>query len=330
MVPRNRFRHYISLNNFYYLLVTKANLMDSVNKKNFLCIINVKYRKETCPTSMEKNKIWFITGCSTGFGRELANLILELGYKAIVTARNINDIKHITDRYPKSSIPVKLDVTNREEIKQSIIEAKNAFGKIDVLVNNAGIGYFGAIEESEEEEVRRMFDINFFGLANVTNAVLPLMREQKSGHIINIASIGGLVSFPAVGFYNATKYAVDGYSEALSKEVAHLGIKVTVIAPSGFRTDWAGRSARNSKITIEDYAPSAGANKQNIRSSSGNQAGDPIRAVRAIVKIVESENPPLRLLLGKAALRNARNKLDLLKKDFDEWEETTTSADFPQ
>ncbi|HMV43777.1 MAG TPA: oxidoreductase [Leptospiraceae bacterium] len=279
---------------------------------------------------MERNKVWFITGCSTGFGRELSKLVLELGYKAIVTARNPKDIQDITENYPDTSIPIQLDVTNKLEIENSILKAKARFGRIDILVNNAGIGYFGAIEESEEEEVRRMFEINFFGLANVTNAVLPIMRAQRNGMIINIASIGGLVSFPAVGFYNATKFAVDGYSEVLAKETSHLGIKVMIVAPSGFRTDWAGRSANNTKKKILDYEESAGANMQNIRASSGNQAGDPVRAVKAIVKAVESENPPMRLLLGKAALRNARNKLDSLKKEFDEWEETTVSADYPQ
>jgi short-subunit dehydrogenase len=198
-----------------------------------------------------------------------------------------------------------------------------------VLVNTAGIGYFGAIEESEEEEVRRMFEINFFGLANVTKEVLPIMRAQRSGHILNIASIGGLVGFPAVGFYNATKFAVDGYSESLQKETAHLGIKVTVVAPSGFRTDWAGRSAKNSAIVIEDYAPSAHTNKNTIRGYSGKQPGDPVRAAKAMMHVVESATPPFHLLLGSAALRGARNKLDVLKKDFDAWEETTVGADFP-
>jgi len=197
------------------------------------------------------------------------------------------------------------------------------------LVNNAGIGYFGAIEESEEDEVRRMFEINFWGLANMTKAVLPGMRKQRSGNIVNIASIGGLVGFPAVGYYNATKFAVDGFSDALSKEVAPLGIKVTVVAPSGFRTDWAGRSANNSSIVIDDYKATAETNKNTIRGYSGKQPGDPVRAVKAIVKAVEAENPPLHLLLGVAALKGARNKLEVLKKDFDTWEETTTGADFP-
>lgn len=275
------------------------------------------------------NKVWLITGCSTGFGRELAIEVLKSGYKAVVTARNPDTIKDIVSNYPDTAIAVKLDVTDEEQITFAVKQTLEKFGQIDVLVNNAGIGYFGAIEESEEAEIRRMFEINFFGLANMTKAVLPVMRKQRSGHIVNVASIGGLVGFPAVGFYNATKFAVDGFSESLSKETAPLGIKVTVVAPSGFRTDWAGRSANQSPIVIEDYAGTAGANKNNIRGYSGKQPGDPERAAKAIVKAVEAAHPPLRLLLGVAALKGARNKLEELKKDFDAWEETTTGADFP-
>lgn len=275
------------------------------------------------------SKIWLITGCSTGFGRELAIEVLKSGHKAAVTARNPDDIKDIVANYRDTAIAVKLDVTSTDEIKSAVKQTLDKFGRIDVLVNNAGIGYFGAIEESEEAEYRRMFEINFFGLANMTREVLPIMRKQHSGHIVNIASIGGLVGFPAVGFYNATKFAVDGFSESLAKETAPLGIKVTVIAPSGFRTDWAGRSANQSPIVIEDYKTTAEANKNNIRGYSGKQPGDPERAAKAIVKAVEAEHPPLRLLLGNAALKGARNKLEELKKDFDTWEETTKGADFP-
>lgn len=276
------------------------------------------------------SKVWFITGCSTGFGRELATNALAAGHKVVVTARKTGDIKDIVKSFPETSVAVQLDVTKAGEIHSSVQQAMEKFGRIDVLVNNAGIGYFGAIEESEEEEVRRMFEINFFGLANMTKEVLPIMRKQKSGHIVNISSIGGLVGFPAVGFYNATKFAVDGFSESLSKETAPLGINVTVIAPSGFRTDWAGRSANNSKIVIEDYATTAGQNRNNIRGYSGNQPGDPVRAAKAIIKAVESENPPLRLLLGAGALKGARNKINELKKDIDAWEETTLGADAPK
>lgn len=274
-------------------------------------------------------KVWLITGCSTGFGRELAKLALKSGYRVGVGSRKTEDVNDIVQEYPETAVALQLDVTKPAEITAAVEQVQQKFGRIDVLVNNAGIGYFGAIEESEEEEVRRMFEINFFGLANMTKAVLPIMRAQHSGHILNVASIGGLVSYPAVGFYNATKYAVDGYSEALSKETAHLGIKVTVIAPSGFRTDWAGRSAKNSSVHIADYAPTAEANKLNIRGYSGNQPGDPKRAAAAMIKVVESEHPPLRLLLGNAALNSARMKLDLLKKDFDAWADTSTGADFP-
>ncbi len=282
------------------------------------------------PKIANMNKVWFITGCSTGFGRALANEVLSLGHNVVVTARKTSDVEDIVAQYPNNAIAVQLDVTNKTEIASSVKIALEKFGRIDVLVNNAGIGYFGAIEESEDDEVRRMFDINVFGLGDMTNAVLPIMRKQRSGHIINIASIGGLVSFPGVGYYNATKYAVDGLSEALYKEVAHLGIKVTVICPSGFRTDWAGRSANNSKIEIADYEVSAHQNKNAIRGYSGNQPGDPVRAAKAIVKVTEVENPPLRLLLGAAALKNARLKLDVLKTDFDAWAETSVGADFPQ
>ena len=275
-------------------------------------------------------KVWLITGCSTGFGRELAKEALEMGNKVVVTARNTDDIQDIVEGFPETAISVALDVTKPDQIANAVKQTIEKFGRIDVLVNNAGIGYFGAIEESEDEEVRRMFEINVFGLGNMIKEVLPVMRKQRSGHVVNIASIGGLVAFPAVGYYNATKFAVDGLSESLSKEEAHLGIKVTIVAPSGFRTNWAGSSAKNSSIVIEDYAPSAGQNKANIRGYSGNQPGDPVRAAKAILKAVNAETPPLRLLLGAAALRGATNKLTELQRDFNAWEETTVGADHPK
>ena len=276
------------------------------------------------------SKVWLITGCSTGFGRALALEALQQGNKVGVSARKTEDINDIIDKYPQTAIAIKLDVTNEAEIISATAKMLDHFGSIDVLVNNAGIGYFGAIEESEDKEVRRMFEINVFGLANMTKAVLPIMRKQKSGHIVNIASIGGLVGFPGVGFYNATKFAVDGLSESLSKEVAPLGIKVIIVAPSGFRTDWAGRSANNSNVVIEDYASTAGTNKATIRGNSGNQPGDPVKAAEAIVAVVNDANPPLHLLLGAGALKGARNKINELQKDFDAWEQTTLGADVPK
>ncbi len=275
------------------------------------------------------SKVWFITGCSTGFGRNIAMEALQQGNKVAVTSRKTEDVKDIITQYPDTSIAIKLDVTNKEQIQAAVDQAMEKFGRIDVLVNNAGIGYFGAVEESEEEEYRRMFEINFFGLAAVTNAVLPVLRKQRSGNIVNVSSVGGLVAFPGIGFYNATKFAVTGYSEALAKEVAHMGIKVTIVAPSGFRTDWAGRSANNTKIVIDDYQSSAHNNQNTIRGNSGVQPGDPVRAAKAIIKAVEADTPPLVLLLGAGALKGTRNKLEELKKDVDTWEETTVWADNP-
>ena len=275
-------------------------------------------------------KVWFITGCSTGFGHALAKELLENGYRVAVTARNVEQIKDMVSEYSETAIALTLDVTNHNQIKAAVDATISHFGQIDVLVNNAGIGYFGAVEESEEEEVRKMFEINVFGLASMTQAVLPQMRKQRSGHILNIASIGGLRGFPGIGFYNATKFAVDGLSESLSKELAPLGIKVTIIAPSGFRTDWAGRSAKNSSIQIEDYATTAGKNMGDIRGYSGNQPGDPVKAAKAMILVTETENPPLRLLLGKNALKGGRIKLDELKQDFDAWADVTEGADFPE
>lgn len=275
------------------------------------------------------NKVWFITGCSTGFGRALAKEVLAKGYRAAVAARNTDDVQDIVKNYPDTALAVRLDVTVNNEIKQAVEKTVKHFGHIDVLVNNAGIGYFASVEESEDADVRRMFEINVFGLAKVTQAVLPLMRKQRSGHILNVASIGGLRGFPGLGFYNATKFAVDGLSEALSKEVAPLGIKVTIISPSGFRTDWAGRSAKDTTSKIDDYAGTAAQNMGDIRGYSGHQPGDPVRAAKAMIAVTEAEHPPLRLLLGAAALKGAYAKLDELKTDFDTWADTSTGADFP-
>lgn len=274
------------------------------------------------------NKVWLITGCSTGFGRQIAKATLEAGYMVAVAARKIKDIADIVNEYPERALAVQLDVTKPGEIASAVNAVIKHFGRIDVLVNNAGIGYFGAIEESDQAETRRMFDINFFGLANMTREVLPHMRAQRSGHIINTSSIGGLISFPGLGYYHATKYAVDGFSEALSKEVNSLGIKVTIVAPGAFRTDWAGRSAQETPGTIEDYAETAESIKKWIRSISGTQPGDPTKAAKAIIKVVESANPPLRLLLGKDALEGAREKLTVLAKDFNEWESTSLDVEF--
>ncbi|MEO6588981.1 MAG: oxidoreductase [Pyrinomonadaceae bacterium] len=279
---------------------------------------------------MSEKKVWFITGCSTGFGRELAKYLLESDYKVAVTARNTEQIQDLVEINKDNAIAIALDVNDKTQVADAVSKAEAHFGKIDVLVNNAGFGYFGAVEESDEAEIRAMFETNFWGLAEMTRTVLPKMREQKSGAIVNISSIGGLVGFPGVGYYNATKFAVNGFSEALQKELKPLGIDVIIVEPSGFRTDWAGRSANDATNKIPDYAETAGANQTAIRNYSGNQPGDPVRAAKAIVEAVEAENPPKHLLLGKAALKSARLKIEGLKTEFDAWAETSEGADFPE
>jgi NADP-dependent 3-hydroxy acid dehydrogenase YdfG len=274
-------------------------------------------------------KTWFITGCSTGFGRAIAQHLIALGHNVAVTARNPTQIADLVAEHPNTTIAIKLDVTDQAQIDAAVAMANQRFGAIDVLVNNAGVGYFGAFEESDAEAVRAMFELNVWGLANMTRAVLPAMRERKSGTIVNISSIGGLRAMPALSFYAATKHAVEALSESLSAEVAPLGIKVLIVEPSAFRTDWAGRSAAEATSPIAEYDQTAGAVQRTIRSWSGNQAGDPVRAAQAIVKAVEADNAPLRLLLGRGALAGARAKLDALKSDYDAWADVTEGADFP-
>ncbi|CAN5200764.1 oxidoreductase [soil metagenome] len=273
--------------------------------------------------------VWFITGCSTGFGRELAITLIDKGYRVVATARRSEDIADLKAKGGDAVLTLKLDVTDAAQAEAAVKAAEDHFGRIDVLVNNAGIGYFAAIEEAEEAEVRRMFEINVWGLIRMTQLVLPGLRARRSGTIVNVSSMGGLRGFPAVGHYNGTKFAVEGVSEALSAEVAHLGIKVLIVEPSGFRTDWAGRSANESPTVIDDYAESAGARRAAIRGYSGAQPGDPKRAVAAIIQAVEAEDPPLRLLLGKTALAMGRQKIAMMKTDFDAWAEVTEGADFP-
>jgi NAD(P)-dependent dehydrogenase (short-subunit alcohol dehydrogenase family) len=272
--------------------------------------------------------VWFITGCSTGFGRELARHALENGYRTVVTARNPDDVKDLAAG--GEALALKLDVTDQGQIDAAVRAAEGKFGRIDVLVNNAGIGYFAAVEESEEDEVRRMFEINVFGLGRMINAVLPGMRKRRKGFIVNFSSLVGLISFPAIGYYSATKFAVEGLSAALWQELEPLGIKVMIVEPSGFRTDWAGRSANESKRQIDDYAATAGAWRNQVRAISGKQPGDPVRAAQAVLKAVESPRPPHHLLLGNDAYEAATANLKELNTEFSVWEAVSRGADFPK
>ncbi len=272
--------------------------------------------------------VWFITGCSAGFGRELAKAVLDREYQAVVTARDPKRIQDLTSGRESRALALRLDVTDATQVASAVKQAESTFGRIDVLVNNAGYTYLAAVEEGDLGEVHALLETNFFGLARMIQAVLPGMRRRRQGRIVNISSIGGLRSLSGVGYYHATKFAVEGLSEALAKEVEPLGIKVLLVEPSAFRTEFVV-SARETRQEIEDYAKTAGATRQQIRLTSGHQPGDPARAAAAIIKTVESPTPPLRLLLGRAALQDARAKLDFLRRDFDEWAETTVGADFP-
>ncbi|WP_339843427.1 oxidoreductase [Paenibacillus sp. FSL W7-1088] len=279
--------------------------------------------------TLSESKVWLITGCSTGFGRHISQKAIEAGYKVVVTARNVEQVTDLAAGHEDQVIALPLDVTNPEQIRNVVDRTIEKFNRIDVLVNNAGIGYFSSVEESEEEETRKMFEVNFWGLMNVTNAVLPHMRSQKSGHIINFSSIGGLTSFPTLGYYHATKYAVEGISESLSQEVAPFNIHVTLIEPSSFRTDWGGRSSVKTETSIPELKESiVGQMLQGIELGVGQEAGDPAKAAEAVIKVVETTEPPLRLLLGQQAYDAATYKFNSLLASIEQWKETTINADY--
>lgn len=280
------------------------------------------------PGEITKRAVWFVTGCSTGFGRELATQLLRQESRVVVTARDPSDLAEFKDA--RDALILKLDVTNPAQVTAAVAAAEDRFGHIDVLVNNAGVGYFAAVEEGEDAAIRRMFDINVFGMGAMIQAALPGMRKRRQGFIVNVSSIGGLRSFPAIGSYNATKFAVEGLSEAFWQEVEPLGIRVMLVEPSGFRTDWAGRSADESKHEIADYAETAGKGRHAVREVSGHQAGDPVRAIAAIIGAIEGPNPPHHLLLGSQAFDGAIAKLAELKQDFEAWETVSRGADFPK
>ncbi|MCG6189962.1 oxidoreductase [Maribellus maritimus] len=274
------------------------------------------------------NKTWLITGCSSGLGRAFAQEVLKSGFNAVVTARNPKDIQDIVEDYPGTALGLALDVTNKEQIKAVIEQAEAKFGYIDVLLNNAGHGYRAAVEEGDESRVNELFNTNFFGTVNMIKAVLPRMRKQKSGTIFNVSSIAGRYSNPGSGYYSATKFAVEGMSDALSKEVAPLGIRVIVVEPGAFRTDFAGRSLVGTPAEISDYKETAGKRRKENDHTHGTQPGDPKKAAQAIIKIAESEVTPFRLLLGTDAIQLTHSELEHQIKELDEWKEISFSTDY--
>jgi NAD(P)-dependent dehydrogenase (short-subunit alcohol dehydrogenase family) len=274
--------------------------------------------------------VWFITGCSTGFGRELSVILLKRGYRVVVTARDKTKIDDVVAGHDKNGLALALDVDKHDQIEAAVKAAEDRFGRIDVLVNNAGYGYLAAVEEGDDADVRAMFETNFFGLAAMTRSVLPIMRAQKSGAIVNVSSMGGFIGFPGSGYYAATKFAVEGLSEALSKEVGPLGIKVIIVEPGPFRTHWAGRSLKTPKKPIDAYAETAVARRKQIQSYSGTQAGDPVRAAEAIIDTVERDKPPLRLPLGAFAYESMGAEIEAVRKEHASLEAVARGADYPK
>jgi NAD(P)-dependent dehydrogenase (short-subunit alcohol dehydrogenase family) len=274
--------------------------------------------------------VWLITGCSTGFGRELSKILLETGYRVVVTARDPAKVADIVADHPETGLALALNVDQSGQIEAAVQAATARFGRIDVLVNNAGYGYLAAVEEGEDSEIRAMFETNVFGLAAMCRAVLPVMRAQKSGTIVNISSMGGVCGFPGIGYYNATKFAVEGLSEALAKELAPLGVKVLIVEPGPFRTDWAGRSLKTPKNAIDAYAETAVARRNATQDYSGTQAGDPVRGVRAIISAVEAESPPLRLVLGSVAQDVITARTEAFLAELRAGKEVALACDFPK
>jgi NAD(P)-dependent dehydrogenase (short-subunit alcohol dehydrogenase family) len=268
---------------------------------------------------MLMSKVYIITGTSSGLGRALAKAVLERGDQAVLTARKPDSVSDLVEKYGDNALAVRLDVTNEDE-RQAIVPAVlEKFGRVDVLVNNAGQGSLGAFEEFSSEQIRQHFEVNCFGVIEMTRAVLPLMRQQRSGHILNITSIGGLASLGGFALYCATKFAVEGFSEGLRDEVKPLGIDVTIVEPGAFRTSIAGEANVRPDTTIDEYQPVVEPIRQYLYGGSGQQPGDPHKAARAMIQVVESDEPPLRLMLGTDAYGLWEKKCAAMNDELAKW-----------
>jgi NAD(P)-dependent dehydrogenase (short-subunit alcohol dehydrogenase family) len=286
------------------------------------------YMANSTATS-QAGKVWFITGASSGFGRLLAEHLLSLGANVVATARRPDTLNDLTIKHPANSQVLSLDVTKPAQVDKAVQDALARFGHVDVLVNNAGYGLTGAVEEVTEKEFMPMFETNVFGLVTMTKALLPQFRERRAGNIVNLSSIGGLIGLPGWGYYNATKFAVEGLSEALATEVGPLGIHVTIVEPGPFRTEFLGTSGKKAGSQIADYVPTAGKTREYFELQNGKQPGDPQKCVEAIVAAVSAPKPPLHLLLGKLAYDRFKGKIKNFEAEISEWQETTLGADFP-
>ena len=280
--------------------------------------------------ALPTNPVWLVTGCSTGFGHALAERILARGWRVVATARGADRVADLVSLAPDRALAVDLDVTDPAQVSAAVAAATERFGRVDVLVNNAGYGYQSSVEEGDEAEIRAQFDANVFGLFAMTRAVLPGMREQRGGAIVNITSVAGLVGFPASGYYAASKHAVEGFSDALAAEVSPLGISVTCIEPGPFRTDWAGRSLKQTASTIADYADTARARMETTSGYSGQQPGDPVRAAEAMIAAVERAHPPRHFVLGKFGIDAVTERLRARLDEIEAQRAVSLATDFPE
>ncbi|HEU4555123.1 MAG TPA: oxidoreductase [Chitinophaga sp.] len=277
---------------------------------------------------MEKtSKVWFITGASSGFGKAFAEYALSQGYKVVITARRLDKLESIKDVMPEQVAAIKMDVNNSREVEQAVKQAIDRFGRIDVLINNAGFGIVGAVEETPESELRAQMETNFFGAVSVTRALLPIFRQQASGAIVNMSSLGGQLSYPGFGAYSASKFALEGLSEALAAEVAPLGIKVLIVEPGQFRTDLAG-AAMKYMPEIPAYKDTVGPTRNFAANMHGTQEGDPLKAAAAIDRALADANTPLRLQLGEDAVNAIRQHSEQLLKDLLAWEAVAAGTKF--
>lgn len=269
-------------------------------------------------------KVWFITGTSRGFGREWAIAALERGDRVAATARDTATLTDLVDKFGDALLPIALDVTDRDADFAAVKQAHDHFGRLDIVVNNAGYGQFGFIEELSEQEARDQIETNVFGALWITQAALPFLRAQRSGHIVQVSSIGGISAFPNVGIYHASKWALEGFSQALAQEVAPFGVHVTLIEPGGFSTDWAGPSAKHA-TPIPDY-DEIKEEAQQARSRRSANPGDPKASARAILKVVDAQNPPLRVFFGEVPLGIAKADYENRLATWEEWQPVAIEA----
>ncbi|MFP2874124.1 oxidoreductase [Acetobacter tropicalis] len=270
---------------------------------------------------------WLITGCSSGLGKDLAQDVLRRGHNAVITARHPDSLKDLVKAYPGKALPQALDVTNRDQITTAVHAAETQFGGIDVLVNNAGYGYRAAIEEGDEADVAALFATNVFGPVSVMKAVLPGMRKRRAGTIVNISSVAPRIASPGSGYYSASKLALEGISATLRKEVTPLGIKVMVVQPGAFRTNFAGRSLHGSETVIADYDSTVGPRRKAVDKTSGKELGDPIKAAHVLVDVITGQKLPDNLLLGSDAVTWATNAIKAEIQEIEKWKAVSTSTD---